>query len=390
MIAVRCFKLRTGKQKEEDLLHWGQQSSSWSSSRIGISYSNFVHYFYVFVKHEHLYLANMKEAEIIERALNKLEALTGITVLYVAKKDHQKYGDGIIRIQPAIEFIAEAKNEIRQTHLPDLISQANKMKGQFILISRYIPMPVKSKLKSEGLNYLETSGNCYIRYKSLFIYINDQKVTPEREVDKSKLWNTAGLRFVFAILQKPELLNQSYRELTKSANVALGTVGRLLEDLQKENFLKTGTRNGEKFLFIERRDELINKWTTIYNTILRPKLLIGNFRVTGKTLSEDTPLPAGLLWGGEMAGAKLTKYLKPEKLALYISIPKAEAMKYLKIVPDASGNIELLNIFWNTELTADTEFNENQIAPPLIVFADLLSSHDSRNYETAERIKESL
>lgn len=344
----------------------------------------------MFVIHEHLYLANMKEFEIIERALNKLEELTEITVQYIAKKDHQKYGDSIIRMQPGIEFIVEAKNEIRQTHLPDLISQANKMKGQFILISRYIPTPLKSKLRSEGLNYLETSGNCYIRYKSLFIYINDQKVTPEREIDKSKLWNIAGLRFVFAILQKPELLNQSYRILAKSANIALGTVGRLLEDLQKENFLKTGTRDGEKFLFIERRDELINKWTTIYNTILRPKLLIGNFRVTGKTLSEDTPLPAGLLWGGEMAGSKLTKYLKPEKVALYISIPKAEAMKYLKIVPDTNGNIELLNIFWNTELTADTEFNKNQIAPPLIVYADLLSSHDSRNYETAERIKERL
>lgn len=96
----------------------------------------------------------------------------------------------------------------------------------------------------------------------------------------------------------------------------------------------------------------------------------------------------GILWGGEMAGAKLTKFLKPENFELYTALTKSEVMKLLKIVPDINGNIELLHIFWNEEITSGKDNNEMKIVPPLIAYADLLASHDSRNYETAERIKE--
>ncbi|MDQ6815454.1 MAG: type IV toxin-antitoxin system AbiEi family antitoxin, partial [Bacteroidota bacterium] len=238
-----------------------------------------------------------------------------------------------------------------------------------------------------GVNYLETAGNCFIHFKTLFIFINDQKVTPEREMNKSKLWKAAGVKFVFAILNQPELLNAPYRTIADNAKVALGTVGKLLEKLEKENFVKQGNRNGGKFLFLYRLDELLPKWTTIYNTALRPKLVLGKFRVIGGALLNDDPLPPGILWGGEMAGAKLTEYLKPEKQALYIGIPKVEAMKALKIVPDENGNIELVTVFWNEQLTNNSDFYEKQIVPLTIVYADLLNSHDSRNHETADRIK---
>lgn len=332
----------------------------------------------------------MGEFEIIDKAVKKLQELTGIEVEFRPPGEYKKFDEGIIRIGPGIELAVEVKNEIRQPQLPPIFERARHYTRPFIIISRYIPMPIKNQLKSEGVNYLETAGNCFIHHKKLFIYINDQKVTPEREVDKSKLWNAAGVRFVFAILNNPELLNQPYRIMADNAKVALGTVGRLLEDLQKENFIKRGNRDDQKIFFLDRKEELISKWTTMYNTVLRPKLFIGKFKPTGGSILDDMVLPPGILWGGEMAGAKLTKYLNPEKQALYISIPKAEVMKYLKIVPDADGKIELLNIFWNKELVTNSEFADDQIAPPIIVYADLLSSHDSRNYETAERIKEKI
>ncbi len=62
-------------------------------------------------------------------------------------------------------------------------------------------------------------------------------------------------------------------------------------------------------------------------------------------------------------------------------------MKILKLAPDSDGNIELLNIFWNNEIGNDEYLNEMHIAPPLIAYADLHASYDSRNHETAKRIK---
>jgi hypothetical protein len=327
--------------------------------------------------------------EIIDKAVKKLHELTGFEVAWKREQDDKSLADGIITIgtTPEVKLEVTAKNEIREQQLFGLLDKIKQLPKPHILICRYIPMPLKNRLKSGGVNYLETAGNCFIHFKTLFIFINDQKVTPEREINKSKLWKPAGVKFVFAILNQPELLNASYRTIADNAKVALGTVGKLLEELEKENFVKQGNRNGGKFLFLYRLDELVAKWTTIYNTALRPKLVLGKFRVIGGALLKDDPLPPGILWGGEMAGAKLTEYLKPERQALYVSIPKVEAMKALKIVPDENGNIELVTVFWNEQLTNNPDFYEKQIVPPTIVYADLLNSHDSRNHETAERIK---
>lgn len=116
--------------------------------------------------------------------------------------------------------------------------------------------------------------------------------------------------------------------------------------------------------------------------------MIGRCKSVGNTAVNDLVLPPGILWGGEQAGAKLTKFLKPEKFTLYTSLEKLQLMKMLKLIPDTNGNIELLNIFWKSEIIDnDKNVAEMQIIPPLIVYADLLGSYDSRNYETAERIK---
>ncbi|MEO6868669.1 MAG: type IV toxin-antitoxin system AbiEi family antitoxin [Ginsengibacter sp.] len=75
-----------------------------------------------------------------------------------------------------------------------------------------------------------------------------------------------------------------------------------------------------------------------------------------------------------MAGAKLTKFLKPEKLQLYISLQKTNVMKLIKLVPDTDGTIELLNIFWNNQIKSGDR-NKTETVSPLIVYADLLASH---------------
>lgn len=329
----------------------------------------------------------MKESEIAARAIKNLNKITGINIEYSKQSIVGKLADGIINFKtsPGIKLQAEIKNEIRQSHVHALIEK-NKKNQRFIIICRYIPMPVKNILQKEKINYLETSGNCYIDRKNFFLHISDQKVSKERETGKSKIWNAAGLRFVFAIVQNPDLLNQPYRTIANEAMVALGTVGKLIEELQKEGYVKSGKKEDQTFLFLERKNELINKWVVIYNTVLRPKISAGKFRAIGTALQNNKNLPAGILWGGEMAGAKLTKFLRPEKLQLYISLQKTDVMKLLKLVPDTDGTIELINIFWNNQIKSGDR-NKTQTVPPLIVYADLLASHDSRNYETAERIK---
>jgi hypothetical protein len=57
------------------------------------------------------------------------------------------------------------------------------------------------------------------------------------------------------------------------------------------------------------------------------------------------------------------------------------------LVPDKNGNVEMMQIFWETP-EIDFINGKAKTIPPLLAYADLITSLDSRNRETAERIKQ--
>jgi hypothetical protein len=90
------------------------------------------------------------------------------------------------------------------------------------------------------------------------------------------------------------------------------------------------------------------------------------------------------LWGEEPAASLLTNYLSPEKFTIYTNNSWQGLVRGLKIIPDDTGAIEILKIFWDEE----GKYREKHIVPPLIIYADLMGSHIGRNIETAKIILE--
>lgn len=330
----------------------------------------------------------MQETEIVQAAIQHLHELTGIAVHEVGLAGRDKpYRDPDTALELEIPgkkffFWVDVKNEIRRLHLAHLIDSLGKDPYNWLLICQYLSKNTSEQLKKENINYLDASGNCYIRKGNLFLFINDQKVSPQRQAKTSKLWKPAGVRLVFALLLNPELINQPYRVIASQSKMALGTVGTLIHELVKEKFFTH--YNG--VYRIENREALIHRWTEIFHTVLRPKLVQGRFRFAtprDREQWQDKKLYQ-IFWGGEPAGALLTKYLYPEKFSIYSDLPKTEVMRQLHLVPDTNGEVELLKLFWNTE-AAQVEFPHT--VPPLLAYAELNISLDSRNRETAEKIK---
>jgi hypothetical protein len=337
--------------------------------------------------HEHKINLNMKEQEILQLATEKLMQLTGVRIktLELAVTEPDRGYDAEIEIHTAknlVHFMVEIKNELRnKKYLPEKHQNGE----EFLLVAQYIPKPLKQELRVINYNYLDAAGNCFIQTPEMFIYINDQQVTDIRLPAEGKLWKTAGLKFLFAVLLRPALLNCPYRTIADEAGIALGNVGGLLEELKKEGYLLEGGK--DQGLFIEHKERLINRWAEAFRTTLRPKLLMGTFKFTDKnTLNQWKNIDTNLFkWGGENAGALLTGFLQPEKFTIYTRETKTVLMKKLHLVPDHNGPVELLEQFWQTK---DTGANENdQTAPAILAYAELITSFDSRNQETAERIK---
>jgi len=330
----------------------------------------------------------MKEREIIEAATHNLGKITGARFSIKTFEDRETNADAIavLKFQNQQQnFHIEVKNEVRSFQLPQLIRQIEKQPGfNWILLAQYIPSTIKAELKEKEINYLEASGNCYIKTAGFYFFINDKKVTETRLPKEGKLWNPTGLKFLFVLLVQPNLINGSYRDIAKSAGIALGNVGPLLAELREEGFLKTGNSKTD-MNFLDNAAILTNRWTELYGTILKPKLRIGRFRGINQKEDWQKGQSKNYIWGGENAGAILTKYLQPEFFTLYSRHSKSILMKEERLVPDPNGNIDLLQQFWSDELQQNQ--TNPRVVPPLLAFAELSTNKDSRNHETAERIK---
>lgn len=350
------------------------------------------------MNHEQFKIMNMKEEEILEKAIQKFKDITGGEIEILdnrLNKNVKANGDAIIKLvagNQEVTFWVEVKNEIREQNLPRFLYFIKNNPTEWLLVCQYIPKPLKENLKNQGINYLETAGNCFIRKDGLFFYINDKAVTTQRQPKEGKLWKQAGLKFLFGILENPQLLNAPYRTMAEIATVALGNIGPFIQELKDEGFVKEGMKNGKPLMVFENKEMLRNKWIELFNAVLKPKLKQGRFRFINKADLENwkeapATFPRKFYWGGEPAAALLTEYLQPEVFTIYTKMPKIEIMKQLRLVPDKNGNVEIMDIFWNPQMFDFLNKNTNTV-PPLLAYAELITSLDSRNRETAERIKQ--
>ncbi len=332
----------------------------------------------------------MEEGQIIQSAIYNFGQSTGLTMNEINVMPGQIINsinwDTTIEVKTqsnSYKFWALIKNELRQVHLPQLIQQLSPDKENWLLVCQYISKANRQYLKNEGINYLDASGNCYIQNGGLLLYINDKQVAPQRKSNTGKLWKPTGLRLIFTLLLNPNIINEPYRVIAKESKLSLGAIGELLHELEKEEYFNRSTNK----IALENREKLLDTWMETYFAILRPKLVQGRFRfATQKDRENWSKVQLNeVYWGGEPAGALLTKYLYPEKFTLYSNIPKVEVMKQLHIVPSPDGNIELLKIFWNTHSNMQTQYPNT--VPPLLAYTELNASMDSRNRETAAKIK---
>jgi hypothetical protein len=125
---------------------------------------------------------------------------------------------------------------------------------------------------------------------------------------------------------------------------------------------------------------LLKRWTEAYPDQLRPKLVIERFQADKPRWWEKINImDYHACWGAEVAAAKLTKHLKPERVVIYADEPPGKLIIENKLRKTADGDVEILKPFWKF----DYQLADRGVVPPLLVYADLIATGDVRNIETA-------
>lgn len=250
-----------------------------------------------------------------------------------------------------------------------------------LLVAPYITEATAVQCRELRLPFIDAAGNAYVEAPGLFVYVTGKRRPVDaRPVPAFRALTPAGLRIVFALLRHPAMAVAPYREIAKVAKVALGTVGDVLADLQERGHLAPENPGPRRLLAPER---LQDEWVTHYPIKLRPKLKARRFTAPMPEWWRDQDIRQyHAYWGGEVAGEKLTGYLKPARLTLYVEDKPDRLILAQRLRPDANGEIEILEAFWRVE---DSD-RADDLAPPVVVYADLIASADPRNLETAKLI----
>jgi hypothetical protein len=322
----------------------------------------------------------MDEQSIIQAAFTHLQNELGKTIQwhsYGEKNDDLNY-DATFLLNGHTIYI-EAKNEIRPIQVKPL-HEIKEQLGNLLVVAKYITPTAKKLLKEKCINYMDIQGNTWFKFDQIHIYLEGTPSTPLTALTKNRAFTKAGIKVVFQLLLDKELLDTTYRNLAKKADVALGTIPKVIDGLKAEGFI---LKRNEKQLLLTNFEELLNRWQQEYVKKLKPTLYLNRYRPTDPDFNrnwKEIQLPKHTVWGGEPAADLLTKYLNPQEFTLYTNQTQQEIIRTYRWVPDNEGEIFVYKKFWEDD-------NQNN-APALLVYAELMETKDSRCIETANLIYE--
>jgi len=278
------------------------------------------------------------------------------------------------------KFSAEIKSIVNLSVIGFMLHHKNDFSCAQLLVSNYINPIMAEKLKNNGINFIDAAGNAYINTPPVFIFVKGNKEKKEQAVSSmGKAFTPSGIKMIYALLCNKMLIDKSYREIAKTSGIALGTVGRVIENLKKLGFVIDMGSRGKK---LTSSKALFDRWCIDYAEKLKPKLLLGTFEGPDDFWKEFHLEPDQGQWGGEVAAFKLTNYLKPENAIIYVIDEKLrDIVLQNRLKRTKKGNIEIFKNFWPIDAKQD-----KSIVHPFLIYADLLEINNQRTIETAKVI----
>jgi len=255
-----------------------------------------------------------------------------------------------------------------------------------VLITRELSRTMAEQCRELGIQFIDHTGNCYMQQPGLFVFVTGTKETSRPKQISARGFTPATLRVVFAVLTSPSILNSNVRRIAEVASISHGAAGTAMIMLEEAGFF-TSTASGRRMLTLPER--WLDAWTEGYLGRVRPKLekyRMSAARPIAEVLERLSPRYREVVLGGEAAAATREYGLKPGTLTLYLDFRDPAVMRdlvqELKLRRDPDGNVELVDMFWNTH-----ELPSFPTVPDALIYADLVGTADARTMEIAEELR---
>ena len=323
------------------------------------------------------------ERDILREALEALQQATQIMAIEEPERDDPRADARIMlrRGQEEWHFRVEAKPWLTRENVGTIVRRIGDDRKGLLLVTRYVTPTLATQLRELGLAFMDTAGNAFIDEPGLLIFVTGNRPREKHPREGvTRLFRPAGLRVLFALLCNPGLERRTYREIAAMADTALGTINWTMRDLMMMGFMIDMGPKGRR---LTNKEKIVEQWVVAYPQQLKPKQFVGTYKADRYDWWQGADLtPFDAQWGGEPAAAKLTQYLKPERITIYAGERIQELILTNKLRKDPRGDVEVVKRFW----TLDPKETRRETVHPLLVYADLIATANDRNIETARMI----
>jgi hypothetical protein len=331
-----------------------------------------------------------------EPFLAALRELSFVARTDVAKPHPQETGDLAATISDRRGRHYRFRAEFRSSYLdrPSVHAVvANALQHQrdggcpTLVFARYVPLPTAEQFLEAGVNFVDLAGNLHLVLGDRY----ERTIMGRAESQKSKESHRithAQLQVLFLFATQPESVAWPVREIGTQAGVSKSKAAAVRSELIASGLITKTQPN--RFRATNATQELL---VSGYSQILRPKLVLGRFRAPERDLADFLKrLPEafeGSSWryalsGGPAADA-LQHFYRGSELPLFVSDDGAELRHRLRLLPDRSGPITLLRAFG--ELVFWRKVSSWMVAPPWLVYSEMMNSDDPRAHEAAVELR---
>jgi hypothetical protein len=334
-------------------------------------------------------LAKLTETDLLRKAISTFNThFSGRAELKVSDLEtpssERLLADALVCLSAGkreVLYQAEVKPSFSHAARVYLLMKRAPAQRPLLVITQYVNPEMAEKMRRDGLEFIDTAGNAFIHQEQLYIFAKGNRPPNRTSISPPpRLFAPSGLRAVFALLRGPDLVNGTYREIAAAGGVALGTVAGIMAELKVRLFL-IEDQNAVRRLI--RKKDLFDGWVSAYPEQLRPRILMGRYQGGHGWWQEKVLQPAWAQWGGEVAASRITSYLYPQVITVYLGGSRLnEFLLENRLRMESNGNVEILERFWTTDARADAL----ETVHPILIFADLLASGNERNIETAKTI----
>jgi hypothetical protein len=325
----------------------------------------------------HKYLAHLREFPFVREA-HYLER---------AKRP----ADALLKLRTptgTYEFLVEQKRTHLTYALADLLlaRHQGKARAKWILFAPYVGRKMAQYLAGKRVNFMDLAGNCYIEVGKEYLAMVEGR-TPLPKAAVGRGLGVAGNQVLFAILARPHILNEPVRQVAAVAGVGKTAVANTLLRLEEEGLIG----KGKQHRIILNRKEILERWLVGYVNMVRPRLILGNFRTAdldpGQLEAKIEKHLTGQIewaWGGGAAAFRLDHYYRGEETILHLTKGFEKLPMLLQAIPDRNGFLAVL-------LPPGPLAFEGIIqrtVHPLLVYTQLMASDDKRAIDAAKRIEQ--